>query len=717
MSQTTIDRRGFLKSGAGIGGGLIIGFMLPPFSGRLKGLVPPVPAEPESGDTFAPNAFLRIGTDNSIRVILSHVEMGQGVWTTLTLLLAEELDADISRIGIEHAPPGKAYIHTAWGSQLTGGSSSTWSEFDRYRRAGAAARILLTEAAARKWKVPAVACRTENGYVLHGDKKLSYGELAASAAALPLPAEIPLRKKSQWKYIGKGMRRLDGPEKVNGKAVFGMDVQVEDMQIAVVAHCPVMGGTVRSYDAGETLQVKGVLQVVQIPTGVAVIAGNTWAAIEGRKKLKVEWDFGKNVEVHSATQYAEFARMAEKEGKTVVRKGNPVQALQQAAQTLTAEYTMPYLAHASMEPLNCTVRLSPGKCEIWTGTQMPGGDQAAAARILGLKPEQVQLTTPFLGGAFGRRATPGSDFVSEAVHIAKASGKVIKMIWTREDDTRGGYYRPAFLHRVKAGIDSKGMPRGWQHVIVGQALPGDNGNGNAEGISDSPYLSAIPDHHISQHAPPLGITTLWLRSVGHTHTAFVMECMIDELAYLAGKDPVEYRRQLLKNHPRNLGVLNLAAEKAGWGKPLPPGHFQGIAVHESFRSYCAQVAEISIGDDGLVKVHRVTAAIDCGLAVNPDGVRAQIESGINYALSHALYGAITFNRGQVEQSNFHNYRILRLNESPLVIDTHIVDSDQTMGGVGEPGYPPLAPAVANAIFAATGKRIRQMPFGTLPLKG
>lgn len=711
MSNTTIDRRGFLKTGAGIGGGLIIGFMLPPFSGRLKGLVPPAP---EAGKEFAPNAFLRIGPDNSIKVILSHVEMGQGVWTTLTMLLADELDADPTKIKIEHAPPGKAYFHTAWGAQLTGGSSTTWSEFDRYRKAGAAARILLTEAAARKWKVPVSACRTENGFVLHGNQKLSYGELADAAAQLKLPADIPLRTKKDWKYIGKGLRRLDGPEKVNGAAVFGMDIVLEGMKIAVVAHCPVMGGTVRSYDASAALQVKGVVQVVQIPTGVAVIAENTWAAMEGRKKLKVEWDLGKNVEVHSATQMDEFGKLAGKDGKTVAQKGN-VQNIQ-AAKMVAADYTVPYLAHASMEPLNCTVRLSPGKCELWTGTQMPGGDQAVAAKILGLKPEQVQLTTPFLGGAFGRRATPGSDFVSEAVHIAKASGKIIKMIWTREDDTHGGYYRPSFLHRVKAGIDNKGMPLVWHHTIVGQALPGDDGSGNAEGISDSPYLSAIPNYHISQHAPPLGITTLWLRSVGHTHTAFAMECMIDELAHLAGKDPVEYRRQLLKNHPRNLGVLNLAAEKAGWGKPLPAGHFHGVAVHESFRSYCAQVAEVSIGEDGLVKVHKVTAAIDCGLAVNPDGVRAQIESGINYALSHALYGAITFNRGQVEQSNFHNYRILRLGESPAVIETHIVDSDQQMGGVGEPGYPPLAPAVANAIFAATGKRIRQMPFGTLPLK-
>ncbi len=715
MSNTThtINRRNFLKTGAGISGGLIIGFMIPAHAGRLKKIF----GEPEGAITFAPNAFLQVGSDNSIKVLLAHAEMGQGIWTTLAMLLGEELDADWKNIKVEHAPPAKEYFHTAWGMQLTGGSSTTWSEFDRYRKAGAAARILLTQAAANKWKVLPADCKTENGFVIHGNKKLSYGALAETAAALKPPAEIPLRAKAQWKYIGKSMKRLDAPVKVNGKAVYGIDVKVEGMKIAVVAHPPVMGGKVKSFDATKAKQITGVVDVVQIPTGIAVIADNTWAAIQGRKALQVVWEPGENGSVNSATQFDEFKKLAEKEGKQVAKAGDVSAAMQQAVKTVSADYTMPYLAHAAMEPLNCTVKITADKCEIWTGTQMPGGDQAAAAKILGFKPEQVTVVTPFLGGGFGRRATMDSDFVTEAVHIAKLSGKTIKMTWTREDDTQGGHYRPSFLHRVKAGIDAKGMPLVWQHILVGQALPGDDGNGSAEGISDSPYLKSFPNYSISQHAPKLGITTLWLRSVGHTHTAFAMECAMDELAQLAKKDPVEYRRMLLKDHPRNLGVLNLAAEKAGWGKPLPAGHFHGVAVHESFRSYCAQVAEISIAGNGLVKVHKVTAAIDCGQAVNPDGVAAQIESGVNYALSACLYGAITFKDGVVEQSNFNNYRVLRLNESPAVIETHIVDSTEQMGGVGEPGFPPLAPAVANAIFAATGKRIRQMPFGEINLKG
>lgn len=715
MSNITANtsRRNFLKTGASLTGGLIIGFMVPAKAGRLGKLL----AEPAGAATFAPNAFLQIGSDNSIKILLAHAEMGQGIWTTLAMLLGEELDADWKNITVEHAPPAKEYFHTAWGAQMTGGSSTTWSEFDRYRKAGATARLLLVQAAANKWKVQPAACTTENGFVLNGNKKLSYGELAESAGKLTAPADIPLRSKEQWKYIGKGMKRLDAPVKVNGKAVFGIDVKVEGMKIAVVAHAPAMGGKVKSFDATAAKKIAGVVDVVQIPTGVAVIADNTWAAIQGKKALMIQWDLSTAVTLNSVEQVDAFKKLAEKDGKEVAKGGDVALAMPKAVKSIDADYTVPYLAHASMEPLNCTVKITGDKCDIWTGTQMPGGDQAAAAKILGFKPEQVSVTTTFLGGAFGRRATMDSDFVSEAVHIAKASGKTIKMTWTREDDTQGGYYRPSFLHRIKAGIDDKGMPLFWKHVIAGQALPGDDGNGSAEGISDSPYVKVIPNFHISQHAPVLGITTLWLRSVGHTHTAFAMESMIDELAHLAGKDPVEYRRMLLKDHPRNLGVLNLAAAKAGWGKPLPAGHFQGVAVHESFRSYCAQVAEISIGADGLVKVHKFTSAIDCGLAVNPDGVRAQIESCVNYALSAALYGAITFKDGKVEQSNFHDYRVLRLNESPAVIETHIVESTGQMGGVGEPGFPPVAPALANAIFAATGKRIRQLPLGELNLKG
>ena len=707
-----VSRRNFLKAGAGLSGGLVISFMIPAYAGRIKKLM----GEEPGAISFAPNAFLRIGSDNSVRIILAHAEMGQGIWTTLAMLLGEELDADWKNIKLEHAPAGKDYFHTQWGMQITGGSSTTYSEFDRYRKAGATARILLVQAAANKWNVKPAACKTANGFVMYGSKKLSYGELVKSAAALTLPADIPLRTKEQWKYIGKGMKRLDAPAKVNGKAVYGIDVKVAGMKFAVVAHPPVMGGKVKSFDASKTKQVSGVVDVVEIPTGVAVIADNTWAAMQGKKLLTVDWDAGENATVNSSTQMDDFKKLADNPGNEVTKGGDVNAAIPQAAKTITSDYTLPYLAHAAMEPMNCTVKIADGKCEIWTGTQMPFADQAAAAKILGFKQEQVSVTTTFLGGAFGRRATPTSDFVVEAVHIAKASGKIIKMTWSREDDTTGGYYRPSFLHRIKAGIDANGMPLFWQHIMVGQALPGDDGKGSAEGISDSPYLKSIPNYSISQHAPKIGITTLWLRSVGHTHTAFAMECMMDEMAHLAGKDPVEYRSMLLKDHPRNARVLKLAAEKAGWGKPLPAGHFQGVAVHESFKSYCAQVAEISLDKNGRVIVHKVTAAIDCGLAVNPDGVTAQIESCVNYALSAALYGEISFKNGVVQQTNFHNYRVLRLNESPAIIDVHIVDTTEEMGGVGEPGFPPTAPAVANAIFAATGKRIRHTPFGEIDLK-
>ncbi len=708
---TTIDRRSFLRTGAALSGGLIISFIIPAKAGRLKNLIdPPVPA------AFIPNAFLQITADNKIKVILAHVEMGQGIWTTLAMLLADELDADPKNITIEHSPPGKEYNHTQWGIQITGGSSTTYSEFDRYRKAGAAARILLVQAAAKKWGIQPSLCQAENGFVINGDKKISYGQLAEAAAALPAPAEIPLKTKEQWKYISKGLKRLDAPDKVNGKAIYGMDIQLEGLLIAVVAHSPVVGGTVKSFDASKAKQIMGVVDVVQIPTGVAVIANNYWAAQQGKKALHIEWNHNGNTNINTESQIEEYKKLAATKGKEAAKAGDADAASTMAANTIDLEFIMPYLAHAAMEPLNCTVKISGESCEIWTGTQLPASDQAAAAKILGIRPEQVKLNTPFLGGAFGRRANPAADFVSEAVHIAKASGRTIKMIWSREDDMQGGYYRPLFLHKVKAGVDGNGVPTFWNHSIVGQNLPGNDGEAATEGISDSAYLKSIPNHLVNLHSPQLPITTLWLRSVGHTHTAFAMECAIDALAHAAKKDPVEFRRSLLKNHARHLGVLNLAAEKAGWGKPLPKGHYHGVAVHESFKSYVAQVAEISIGDNGKVKVHKVTAAVDCGLAVNPDGVRMQIESCVNYALSAALYGEITFKNGEVQQTNFHTYRVLRLHESPAVIDVHIADSGGEMGGVGEPGFPPTAPAVANAIFAATGKRITQMPFGDTNFK-
>jgi len=707
-----LNRRSFIKTSSLFGGGLFISFMVPAYAGRMKTFL-----EKENAGTFSPNAFLHIGSDNSIKIILAHVEMGQGIWTTLTMLIAEELDADWKNISVEHAPADPAYGHSAWGIQATGGSSTTWSEFDRYRKAGAAARILLVQAASKKWGVSVTDCKTENGFVISGNNKLSYGQLADAAATLPALKEIPLRTKEQWKYIGKGMRRLDAPEKVNGKALFGIDVHFKGLLTAVVAHPPVFGGKVKSFDDSKTKLIKGVVQVVQIPTGVAVLAENFWTAEQGRAALKIEWDHGENVNVDSIKQLTDFKKMADTDGKSVAKVGDVNAAIMKAVKTIEAEYSFPYLAHACMEPLNCTIKIDGDSCEIWTGTQGPGMEQAAAAKILGLKPEKVKIYSMFLGGGFGRRGNPDCDFVSEAVYIAKASGKPIKMVWTREDDMRAAYYRPSFYHRAKIGTDANGMPLAWHHIAVGQTLTGDPEAGaSTEGISDSPYLASIPNYYVGLHSPNIGIPVLWFRSVGNTHTAFVMETLIDELAHNAGKDPVEYRRMLLKGKTRNLGVLNAVVEKAGWGKALPKGHFHGIAAHESFGSFAAGVAEVSLDENGFVKVHKVTIAIDCGQPVNPDGIKAQMESCVNFGLSVALYSTITLKDGVVQQSNFDEYRVLRINESPAEINVQIVEGVGKMGGVGEPGMPPVAPAVANAVFAACGKRIRQLPFGEINFK-
>lgn len=710
------NRRQFLKTGALFSGGLLISFVVP---ARIKKFGEEPMPDPVA--TFSPNAFLRIAPDGTINVLLSHVEMGQGIWTTLTMMIADELDADWKNIQVKHAPPGQPYAHTAYGVQITGGSSSTWSEFDRYRQAGATARTLLVNAAAKKFGVEPSACRTENGLVISGEQKALYGDLAALAATLPVPEKVELRPATAWKYIGKGLKRLDAPAKVNGSAKFGIDVQFPGMLTAVVAHSPVMGGTVKSFDATAAKAVPGVRSVVEIPTGIAVIADHFWAAKKGRAALKITWDPGANASFNSTTQLKEYQALGATKGLPALNKGNVETALAAGGKVIAATYDFPYLAHAAMEPMNCTVKISADKCEIWTGTQLPGMDQLVAAKILGFKPEQVTIETVFLGGGFGRRATPTSDFIAEAVHIAKASGKFIKMLWTREDDMQGGYYRAAFHHNLKIGVDANGYPTAWQHNIVGQSIfegtfmsmMVQNGidSTSVEGIADSPYMTKIKDAYVGLHTPKLPISVLWYRSVGHTHTAFVMETIIDQLATEAGKDPVEYRRTLLKSHPRHLSALNLAAEKAGWGKKLPAGHFHGVAVHESFLSYVAQVVEASV-TNGKIKVHKVTCAIDCGLAVNPDGVKAQMESGIIFGLTMALYGEISFKDGKVQQSNFHNHPISRMNETP-VIDVHIVASTEKMGGAGECGVPPTAPALANAVFAATGKRIRKPPFSSI----
>jgi isoquinoline 1-oxidoreductase beta subunit len=714
-SINALSRRGFLKGSAMLGGGLVVAFAMPGAHRFAMG------AE-NQGNVFAPNAFLRIGNDNSVTVLLGHSEMGQGIWTGLTMLIAEELDADWTKIRVEHAPASAADygLPGFGGMQITGGSTSTWMEFDRYRQAGAAARLMLIDAAAKRFNVAPSEIHTESGVVMAGEHRATYGELADEAGQLPRPdpASIKLKDAKDWKLIGKPTQRLDTPEKITGRAKFGMDVQFDGLMTAMVARSPTFGGSVKSFEGAEALAIPGVHKVVQVPTGIAVIADHFWAAKLGRDALKIEWNPGPNAGLDSQALLENFRKLATTQGLNAGQAGDTQAALAKAAKKIDVEYSVPYLAHAPMEPLNCTVSITKDKCEIWTGTQFQTLDQMVAGKITGLKPEQVVIHTEFLGGGFGRRANPTSDFVSEAVYVAKAAGAPVKTVWAREDDIRGGYYRSAFLHHARIGLGADGLPLAWKHVMVGQSIMAGTSleatmvkdgidKTSVEGVADSPYLEGLANHQIELHSPTTGISVLWLRSVGHTHTAFVMESLIDELATAAGKDPVEYRRTLLKDHPRHLGVLNLAVQKANWKAPLPDGHALGVAVHESFGSYVAQVAEVS-QDNLAIRVHRVVCAVDCGIAVNPQSIAAQMESCITFGLSFALHSKLTLKDGQVVQSNYHDYRVLRLNEMP-VVEVHIVPSSDKPGGIGEAGVPPMAPAVANAVFALTGQRLRELP--------
>ena len=714
MSAVDPGRRRFLVGTAGAAAALVIGFQVPtgPRRAYAQETTPAKPPLP------VPNAFLSIGADDSVLIRLAHSEMGQGIWTTLAMLVAEELDCDWSRVRVEHAPAAPEFAHPAIGMQMTGGSSTTWSEFDRYRQVGAMAREMLVRAAAARWQVAPADCRTEHGVVIHGGERLTYGNLAAEAAALAPPQSVSLKAPADWKIIGQPTRRLDSPEKVTGSAQFGIDVKLPGLMTALLARPPVFGAQVKSFDPTRAMAVPGVRNVVQVPSGVAVVAENFWSARLGRDALTVEWDRGPGAAVDTEAMRESYRRLSRTPGSAAAQAGGSSARVDDRP-VVDAEYELPYLAHAPMEPLNCTVRLGAGSCELWLGTQFQTVDQQAAAEVAGLRPEQVSIHTTFLGGAFGRRATGSAHVVREAVAVAKAAGVPVKVIWTREDDTRGGYYRPQWLHRVTVHAAADGAPRRWNHVIVGQSIAEGTpfeafmvkdgvDSGSVEGVANSAYLRNVADHRVELHSPQSPVPTLWWRSVGHSSNAFVMECVIDELAHAAGRDPLAYRRALLAGHPRHLGVLELAATRADWGKPLPAGRARGLAVHESFGSYVAQVAEVSL-DGAQVRVHRVVCAIDCGICVNPDGVRAQVESGIVYGLSAALHGQITLEAGAVKQSNFHDYPVLRLDRMP-VVEVHIVPSSANPGGAGEPGTPPIAPAVGNALFALTGRRLRRLPF-------
>ncbi|KAF0216935.1 MAG: isoquinoline 1-oxidoreductase beta [Geobacteraceae bacterium] len=707
-----MSRRDFLKAGAVLGGGLVLGFRLP-FAGF------PFEAAAAQEAPYTPNAFIRIGSDNTVTFIVNKSEMGQGVYTSLPMLIAEELECDWHKIRVESSPVDPIYNHTMFGPMMvTGGSTSVRSEWERLSKAGAAAREMLIAAAADVWKVDKGSCRAEKGRVVHkSGRKLTYGQLAERAAKLAVPTEVRLKEPARYKVIGKPRHRLDSPEKVNGKAEFGLDVHAPGMLTALVARPPVFGGKVVSFSAGRAKGVAGVTDVVQVPSGVAVVATGFWPALKGREALEVVWDEGEGAGLSTAGMREEYANLAKTAGAVARKDGDPDGALAQAAKRISAEYEVPYLAHATMEPLNCFVDLRGDRCEIRTGTQFQTSDRNAAARVAGLKPEQVNIHTTYLGGGFGRRANPQSDFVAEAVQVAKGVNKPVKVVWTREDDMKGGFYRPMWYDRISAGLDGSGNLVAWRHTIVGQSIiagtpfesvmvKGGIDDASVEGAQNIPY--AIPNVLVDLHSPKNVVPVLWWRSVGHSHTAFVVESFIDEAAHAAGKDPYEFRRALLARHPRHKGALELAAQKAAWGKKLPAGRARGIAVHESFGSFIAQVAEVSVSPKGEVRVHRVVCAIDCGRFVNPDTIAAQMESGIVFGLSAALHGAITLKNGRVEQSNFDDYPLLRMNEMPKV-EVHIVPSQEPPGGVGEPGVPPLAPAVANAVFAATGARLRILP--------
>lgn len=736
-----LSRRQFLRASTALSGGLVIGFYLPGASraalaqgqaaSPMPAAPPAAPAAPLAAPAapakpmYPPNAFIRIGADNSVTIVVSKLEFGQGVLTSLPMLIAEELECDWTQVKSEHAPVAAVYNHPGFGIQMTGGSQSVASSWDQLRMVGAQARTMLVQAAANEWKVPVTECRAEMGQVVHtSGKTLTYGQVADAANKLPLPDGVKLKDAKDFKLIGKSTKRLDARGKTNGSAKFGIDVKFPGMLTAVVARPPVFGAKVKSFDIEDAQGIPGVRYVAEIPSGVAVIATSFWSAKKARDKLKIVWDDTAGTKIFSDTLRAQYLELAKTPGTPATQVGDP-NAIKSAAKTVVAEYDVPYLAHAPMEPLNCTVALTADACKIWAGTQFQTVDRDAAAKVAGLKPEQVQIATMLAGGGFGRRAVPDSDWVVEAVHVARVvrrateAGKIppaVRVIWTREDDIKGGYYRPAYVHRVEAGIDKDGKAIAWNQVIVGQSIVAGTPfeafmvkNGiDATSVEGAMEGYAIPNVNVSLHSPKTGIPVLWWRSVGNTHTAFVKETMLDELAAAAGKDPLDYRKTLLASGSRELVALTLAADKAGWGKPLPAGRARGIAVHESFGSVCAQVAEVSV-EGGRIKVHKVVAAIDCGTAVNPTGIVAQVESAIVFGLSAALSGAITFKDGQVEQSNFHNYAPLRIGDTPLV-DVHIVPSSAPPSGVGEPGTPPIAPAVANAVFALTGKRLRSLPF-------
>ena len=711
MTAHTVSRRDFVVVLTATGGGLMLGWRV----GDRLGVETAVAATPPG---FAPNAFIRIGRDGRVTVIVGQAEMGQGTYTAFPMLVAEELEVGLDQVQIEHAPPDdKLYANPLVGFQMTGASSSVKFLYEPMRRAGAAARSMLVAAAAQRWNVDAASCRAHRGVVTHTPtgRRLGYGALADRAATLPVPTQVTLKDPKDFTLIGTPAKRLDTPAKVNGTAQFSIDVRLPGMRIATVAASPVLGGKLGELDDTKAKAIAGVRQIVRLDDAVAVVADHMWAAKQGLAALVIRWDDGPNGTVSTADVVRELDTASQQPGVVARKQGDAAAALAGAANRIEAVYQVPFLAHTTLEPPNCTVYLRPDGCEVWTGSQVLSRAQATAAKVTGLPLEKVVVHNHLLGGGFGRRLE--HDYVTQAVRIAKQVEGPVKVVWTREEDVQHDVYRPYYYDRVAAGLDARGQPIAWTHRLVGPSilarwappafqngLDGDALDGAVHLLYDIP---AIQVEYV-RHEEPVVNTGFW-RGVGVTHNTFVIESFIDELAAAAQQDPLEYRLALLGKSPRARTVLELAAKQAGWGTKLPPGRGRGIALmYSGWDTYLVAVAEVAVSPSGEVRVHRVVCAVDCGSIVNPDTVKAQIEGGVNFGIGGALWGEITLKNGRVEQSNFHNVRVLRINETPA-IEVHLVRNSEAPGGIGEPGTAVTAPALANAVFAAIGKRIRKLP--------
>lgn len=728
------SRRSFLRVGAGAGGGLVASFAWPAFvraADTPKAPPGPVPAEAavghaaakatEGGAGFAPNAFISIDRQGVVSFVMHKVEMGQGTFTSMPMLLAEELEVDVDKVKLIQAPPdGQRYSDPLLGGQVTGGSTSVRSAYVPLRTAGATVRMMLVGAAAQTWGVDPATCSASDGVVNHkgSGRKLGYGQLVDKAAAMPVPTDVKLKDPKDFRLIGKPHHRLDGPAKVDGSAIFGIDIRLKGMRVATVAASPVMGGKLATSDDAKAMAVKGVRQIVKIDNAVAVVGDHMWAARQGLVALAPTWTDGANAGVSSAELNKQMAAASMSPGAVARNDGDAAATVAASSNRIEAVYELPFLAHAPMEPINITVDLQRDNCQIWCGTQVPTFAQGAAAKIAGLPLDKVTIHNQLIGGGFGRRLEV--DSVVQAMLFAKQIEGPVKFIWSREEDIQHDMYRPYYYDRLSASLDDKGQPTAWTHRVTGSSImsrfaPPAVVNGvdsdAVEGAKDLPYT--IPNVHVDyvRHEPQ-GIPTAFWRGVGPTHNIFVVESFMDELAAKAGKDPVQYRLDLLTKTPRERAVLKLAAEKAGWGSPLKPVAGskvgRGVSVQFAFGSYMSQVVEVAVDKEGAVRVQRVVCAVDCGQLVNPDTVQAQLQGGIVFGISAALYGEITYDRGRVMQSNFHDYRVLRMNEAP-VIEIHVVASTEAPGGLGEPGTAALAPALANAVFAATGRRVRKLP--------